>query len=339
MTSVTDALGWMAGAFYVIIALSIVYLFFFKIVPLVLSKGSWDFWSLLRSIVVLGVLAILLGCVAVITADWIFSQVLDTLPRTRMAREVDRVTGSLIRLSIDSPYDASTASSAPFFGSGPTVNNSGVLPSAGVAGAAAPNLPPPPLKANALELWAAAIQTKYNTSGKLSDNTQVMARRDIPLGVTCDIAAVDSGYWPKQYEEWRLSCSRDNFRTSVPITVNGTAARGLTGGSYYGIDNPFTIYGTGTWPDGSYDPANGPENQPAPAAPSSNPQGGPTAPQPTPAGMVSHTVRAGENLAGIANYYKLSVNTLVNANQQKYPQLQSNPNVIGVGWVLAIPGK
>lgn len=93
MTSVTDALGWMAGAFYVIIALSIVYLFFFKIVPLVLSKGSWDFWSLIRSVMVLGILAILLGCVAVITADWIFSQVLDTLPRTRMAREVDRVTG------------------------------------------------------------------------------------------------------------------------------------------------------------------------------------------------------------------------------------------------------
>ena len=93
---ITDTLGWLAGAFYVIIALSIVYLYFFRIVPLVIgSIKEWNIFVVVRITIVLASLAFLLGCVAVITGDWIFSQVLDTLPRTRMAREVDRVTGSL----------------------------------------------------------------------------------------------------------------------------------------------------------------------------------------------------------------------------------------------------
>lgn len=343
MSSVTDALGWLAGAFYVIVALSIVYLFFFRIVPLVLGKGGWDFWSLLRSIIVLGVMAILLGCVAVITADWIFSQVLDTLPRTRMAREVDRVTGSLVKLSVDSVNDGATASSQPFFGNGPTINVAPGVGASGVpaAGAAAANGAGLKLKENALELWATAVQQKYNNTGKLSDNTNVMAKRDIPQSVVCDVAAVDSGYWPKQYEEWRLSCSMDNFRSSVPISVNGTAARGLTGGSYYSTESPLTVYGTGVWPDGSYEPASNPANQSAPAQPpaSTSPQGGPVAPQATPAGLLTHTVQRGESLDVIAQYYKVPRTTLIELNQQKYPQLQKNPNVIVVGWVLAIPGK
>lgn len=39
----------------------------------------------------------------------------------------------------------------------------------------------------------------------------------------------------------------------------------------------------------------------------------------------------------IAQHYNITVPTLVQANQQKYPQLGTNPNVIVVGWVLAIP--
>ena len=112
MSGITDTLGWLAGAFYVIVALSIVYLYFFRITPLVISTiKEWNIFVVVRVTIVLASLAFLIGCVAVITGDWIFSQVLDTLPRTRMAREIDRVSGSLVRLSLPgSAYNAN----APF---------------------------------------------------------------------------------------------------------------------------------------------------------------------------------------------------------------------------------
>ncbi|MEZ4617779.1 MAG: hypothetical protein R2867_20030 [Caldilineaceae bacterium] len=85
---ITDTLGWLAGAFYVIVALSIVYLYFFRIAPMVISTiKEWNIFVVVRVTIVLASLAFLIGCVAVITGDWIFSQVLDTLPRTRMARD------------------------------------------------------------------------------------------------------------------------------------------------------------------------------------------------------------------------------------------------------------
>ncbi len=112
-----DAMSWLAGAFYVLIALAVVYLFFFKIVPLVIAGVKWTVFDIFRITIVLGILAVLLGCVAIITADWIFSQVLDTLPKTRMAREIDRVSGSVLDLSLsDSMVERSTGSYNPLFG-------------------------------------------------------------------------------------------------------------------------------------------------------------------------------------------------------------------------------
>lgn len=350
MSSITDALGWLAGAFYVIVALSIVYLFFFRIVPLVLGKITWDIWSLIRGILVLAALAFLLGCVAIFTADWIFSQVLDTLPRTRMAREVDRVTGSLVRLSVDTTY-SSTASAGPVYGLLPRAgadsdsgaeSGFGAAPGVVLPGSPAESAAPAPtvqLRANALDLWATLVQTKYNPTGNVSDNTNVMNKRDIPQGVACDVASTGRGWSLKRYEQWRLVCSLDNFRSSVVIQVNGTAARGLTGGSFYAPENPFTVYGTGMWPDIAYEPINqnGNPNGPTDDDPSSAPQGGPVVEDAPGTPAREHKVRPGESLAMIAQRYEVTVPRIVHVNQQKYPQLQSNPNVIVVGWVLAIP--
>jgi hypothetical protein len=341
MMSVTDALGWVAGAFYILIALSVVYLYFFRIIPLIFAGSKWTIWDVIRHTVVALVVAFVIGCVAIVTADWIFSQVLDTLPRTRMAREIDRVTGSLMRLSPDA-YVVSTANSAPmpFLPPPPAEAAPGAAPTPGFV----PNSPPQAapgqpantqLKPNALDLWATAVQTLYNPTGDITENTQVMAKRDIPQGVTCDVYATAGGWKLKRYEEWRLECSQDNFRTRVLIQVNGTAARGLTGGSYYTEENPFTVYGTGMWPDFAYEPIPAEPTPPANATPdAAEPVGGPLVEG---GSTREHRVRPGESLAMIAQQYSLPVSSLIKANQTKYPQLQANPNVIVVGWVLAIP--
>jgi LysM repeat protein len=355
MSSVTDALGWLAGAFYVLVALSIVYLFFFRIVPLVLGKISWDIWSLIRAIIVLAALAFLLGCVAIFTADWIFSQVLDTLPRTRMAREVDRVTGSLVRLSVDTGYDTSTASAGPFVGLlpgaaapppgvgvAPGANGSTTAPFPGSTaepGSAAAPTANLRLKANALDLWATVMQTQFNASGRLSDNTDVMSKRDIPQGVVCEVAATSGGWLPKRYEEWELVCSIDNFRSSVRLPVNGTAARGLTGGGWYTQENPTVIYGAGIWPDIAYETVSQPTPELLPTPLTGTPQGGPSGEATPEAPANLYKVKPGDSLVLIAQQYQVPVSQLVAMNKQKYPQLQTNPNVIVVGWVLAIPAQ
>jgi LysM repeat protein len=258
---------------------------------------------------------------------------------------VDRVTGSLVRLSVDAPYDASTAGAGQFFNFAPAADGAqGAAPAAipfpgsTVEPGAAPLAAERPLRENALDLWATLVQSKYNASGKLSDNRLVMNKRDIPQGVVCDVAAASNGYWPKRYEEWRLVCSRDNFRSSIVIQVNGTAARGLTGGSFYALENPFTVYGTGLWPDNAYDTLPAPESTPdaGPAEGEATPQGGPVL-QETPNPARIHTVRPGESLAVIAKRYAVPVARLVAANEIQYPQLQANPNVIVVGWELSIP--
>lgn len=333
---ITDTLGWLAGAFYVIVALSIVYLYFFRIVPIVINSiKDWNIFVIFRVTIVLASLAFLLGCVAVITGDWIFSQVLDTLPQTRMAREIDRITGSVVRLA---------APSTSTYGSTAGSTGIGNIPAGAPADASVAPAPTEvpvsfPLKSNAIELWIATIQQRFNSTGKLSDNTSVMMARDIPTGVMCDVAAVSNGWFPKQYEEWQLVCSMDAFRTKPSIRLNGTAARGLTGGSYYTTDNPYTIYGEGLWPDQAYDMSKPIQPTPVPTGASAEPQ---SSPSNQAAGAVAasgrtHTVQQGESLAVIAQYYKVKVDNLVAVNLQKYPRLKTNPNVIVVGWVLTIP--
>jgi len=341
---ITDTLGWLAGAFYVIVALSIVYLYFFRIAPMVIgSIKEWNIFVVLRVTIVLASLAFLIGCVAVVTGDWIFGQVLDTLPRTRMAREIDRVSGSLVRLSVPESYGPpSNYNASAGMGAAP-----GAIP-AGAPGAAAqvPVEEPVsfPLKTNAIDIWVAAIQQTYNPTGKLSDNIMVMTRRDLPLGVTCDVAAMARGWFPKQYEEWQLVCSMDSFRTTTrPLRLNGTAVRGLTGGSYYTLENPYTVYGEGLWPEQAYDTSVPIQATPGPASSGAAPQGGPVeqpgADSVAASSGTQHTVQQGESLALIAQRYAVKVDTLVSLNEQKYPRLKTNPNVIVVGWVLDIPGN
>ncbi len=344
---VTDTLGWLAGAFYVIVALSIVYLYFFRITPMVIGTiKEWNIFVVVRVTIVLASLAFLIGCVAVITGDWIFSQVLDTLPRTRMAREIDRVSGSLVRLSAPGPiYNAGAGLGLGAGATGPQG------PAGDTTTAPMPDEEEPvsfPLKDNALELWMGHLQQQYNPTGRYSDNERVMSRRDIPQGVTCDVAAVSgplNGWRFKSNEEWRLVCSMDGFQSSVALTVNGTAARGLTGGGYYAMENPYPVYGEGAWPERSLDKSN--PTLPAPAATTSDGAlsdgavGAATPEAPVSAANVAnaHEVQRGESLALIAQKYQISVNSLVNANVQKYPQLSRNPNVIVVGWELTIPSE
>lgn len=337
---ITDTLGWLAGAFYVLVALSIVYLYFFRIVPIVINSiKEWNIFVVFRVTIVLASLAFLLGCVAVITGDWIFSQVLDALPRTRIARELDKVVGSVVPLSYpdtynrDGRYETARLPSAP-----------GGLPAGPGAAAPVPTEVPVayPLKENALDLWAMTIQELYNSTGKLSDNTMVMTDRDLPQGVACDAAAMARGWFPKQYEEWQLICSMDAFRTTASLRLNGTAVRGLTGGGYYTKEGPYTVYGKGLWPEQAYDLSAPLAPTPEPTNTGSGPQGGPSDQangSTTVASSRTHTVSQGESLALLANYYKVKVDALVAANVAKYPRLKTNPNVIVVGWVLDIPGS
>jgi hypothetical protein len=161
------------------------------------------------------------------------------------------------------------------------------------------------------------------------------------MGVRCEVGSISSGWQRSQNEEWQITCTTDNFQSQVvTIALNGTAARGLTGGTFYSKDNPYTLYGTGAWPDYCYEPLPTPtptpnSGTPGDSAPEGNPQNNGTPVTPA----VEHKVIPGESLAMIAQRYSVSVPTIVQMNQQKYPQLKSNPNVIVVGWVLAIPEK
>ncbi len=330
---VASAMNWFAGAFYVIVALAIVYLYFFRLVPLVLaSVKAWTFFDVIRITFVLGGLAFLLGVVAVFTADWIFSQVFDNLPQTRMARELSKISGSTLRITTRM---GSSSSGGEMMGSSGEMGSEDESSSAAV-----PTAVPTPayqLKEGALGIWAAELQKVYNATGSISDNIKVMAKRDIPEGVACDVFSDSSGWWPKKYESWQLLCSNNDFKTTVPIQANGTAARGLTGGSFYARDNPFTVYGTGRWPDAAYDTSKPVATAtPLPAGGAANPSGG-TPEAPGAAGK--HIVKVGDSLGSIANKYGVTVNALIKANSEKHPVLKQNPNMLVVGWELVIPAK
>ena len=44
---VASAMSWFAGAFYVVVALAIVYLYFFRLVPMVISSvKAWTLYGL-----------------------------------------------------------------------------------------------------------------------------------------------------------------------------------------------------------------------------------------------------------------------------------------------------
>ncbi len=320
---------WFFSAIYVVIAFAIVYLYFFKVVPLVLaSVKAWTPFDIIRVTVVLAGVAVLMGCLTVITGDWIFAQVLDSLPRTRMAREINQISGGFRFPVNNTPL---VASSWSLWGN--NTNSDDVTVESGTIAPLIPAIEGK-LKSNAIDLWAAALQNIYNPTGNSADNSKVMNRRDIPTNVICDIYSDSSlrAWLPQSQETWQLNCSDNNFKTQIYIAVNGTAARGLTGGGYFTQNNPFTVYGSGLWPDIAYQTQ---PVYPTPLPPTSPGTGGTgnTGPSST------HKVLPGESLGAIADKFGISVKALVNANLQKYPQLNTNPNIISPGWELIIPGK
>lgn len=356
-----DAFGWLSNSFYVIIALAVVYLYFFRIVPLVAGKIDWTVLSIVRLTAVLILVAALLGVVAVNTADWIFTNVLDTLPSTRMAYEIDKVTGPVVHLTTQEsnglrvrapwakdypmPYDNGDG----YDGEGSESQNDSAAENP------VPVVPQIVLKPNAMSIWAGKIQKQFNTTGTLSDNDNVLTRRDLPNGVACDVYAVADGWQTKRYEDWLLRCSNDGFATFTDIQVNGIAARGLTAGDYYSAENRVQVFGEGQWPPEAIDrvvvpevsggnllerggvsvgeAATGGPNLSSAAAVSAAPTNSLTYEN----GERLHTVQNGENLATIAETYGLKVYQIVNANAVRYPQLATDPNVIRTGWRLAIP--
>ncbi|MEM7133109.1 MAG: LysM domain-containing protein [Chloroflexota bacterium] len=354
----SGAFGWLSNSFYVIIALAVVYLYFFKIVPLVAGKIDWSVLSIVRLTAVLILVAALLGVVAVNTADWIFANVLDTLPGTRMAREIDKVTGPVVDLTtresngirIGVPWTADDT--AITFGGNSTDDTTAT--DGDVSTSATENTEAASaevvLKTNAMGIWAGKIQKQYNATGTISDNNSVMQRRDIPVGVTCDVYAIADGWQTKRYEDWLLRCSNDGFGSFTDIQLNGTAARGLTGGNFHSAENRLEVQGEGQWPSEAV------ERIVVPDIPDAESQGatqsgaaatgGPSASAAVSArsalnvdanGQRLHTVKQGDNLATIAETYGIKVHQLVSANTVRYPQLSTNPDVIGTGWRLVIP--
>ena len=49
--------------------------------------------------------------------------------------------------------------------------------------------------------------------------------------------------------------------------------------------------------------------------------------------MIKYTVKRGDTLSDIAETYNVTVSAIVSAN----PDRIKNPNIIGVGWQIAIP--
>ncbi|MEM7534775.1 MAG: LysM peptidoglycan-binding domain-containing protein [Chloroflexota bacterium] len=337
---VQEMLVWFANAFYVIVALAIVYLFFFQLVPKVIgSVNNWNFGSVFRITFVLALIAIILGSVAIFAADWIFGQVLDTLPRTRMAEEVNRVTGSILPLTTDDSGPRRLTD--PFTLSGgedETTETTEV-----VIEGQEEIIEEYELKPTAMSLWMGVIQAKYNQTGDVSANQNVMGLRDIPRGVACEVYDTGSGWMTKRFEEWELNCTNDNFVTEYKLNVNGTAARGLTGGRHHSRENKQLVNGIGLWPEIAYEEEvvlldengdvdgevviveeDGTEVIVARDARAGN--------RPT-----THTVKSGESIALIANQYNITEDQLIDANLGTYPQLENDRNVIQPDWVLTIP--
>lgn len=331
---------WLANSFYVLVALAVVYLYFFRIVPIVADKVGLDsVGSTIQMTLILIVVAILIGFVSVRAADWIFVNVLYALPGTRMAEEIDRVTGPVVNLTTS---ETNTA----FLIADPPVMDAPVMLPAPPRDASAPAQPPSTvsdviLKPDALEIWAGTIQARYNPTGDIRENQLSMTPRDIPRfpqQVTCDVNLTSTFaiVQPRRNETWLLSCQQSGTGKTVEIQLNGTAASSLISGT------SGTVRGTGEWPQLAIASQTtsvsdlGESPQPVAA-----PQGGPSEP---PAelstnsnGQRIYTVQDGDSLAAIAAKYNVRVWQIVEANASTYPSITDDNNFIRPGWSLVLP--
>lgn len=378
MDATASAFQWLANSFYVLIALAVVYLYFFTIVPKAADKiGLGSIGSIIQLTVVLLVIAILIGFVAVRTADWIFYNVLQSLPGTHIAKEVDRVTGRMVELPTgplnfmpgqDQGYNSSyrpSGSGDPNFGAvSSSANAQSSYETNPNASANNPSdssdadyKPTIVLKKNAMSIWAGRMQNIYNPSGRFSDNTQEMSPQDLPMGITCRVYATQpSRLWrTRGYEPWTLQCDSGDPSTATDIIVNGTAARGLTGGDFYDATGPMTVYGAGQWPPEAIERTAAPEapgsrslgaaspaNSPAAVANASTAVGGPEAAAAPSLDVNSngeriYVVKTGDSLARIADTYGVQVHEIVDANSSAYPEMATDNNFIKVGWELVLP--
>jgi peptidoglycan/xylan/chitin deacetylase (PgdA/CDA1 family) len=81
-------------------------------------------------------------------------------------------------------------------------------------------------------------------------------------------------------------------------------------------------------PSASADPSQDPSGSPATSAPSTD----------TPETGTTYTVQRGDSLAAIARAYGTSTQQLQGWNDDRYPSLATDPNVIEPGWVLIVSG-
>lgn len=112
------------------------------------------------------------------------------------------------------------------------------------------------LKPKALILWGLYMQEKYNSTANPTTNAKVMSMFDIPNDVSCLVGSESYyyyWYWFPGLSRWRIECRTNDFSDFTAFVVNGTAARGITGGIYYDTMNPFLVYGMGRWPEISYE--------------------------------------------------------------------------------------
>jgi peptidoglycan/xylan/chitin deacetylase (PgdA/CDA1 family) len=81
-------------------------------------------------------------------------------------------------------------------------------------------------------------------------------------------------------------------------------------------------------PSASADPSRGPSGSPSTSAP----------PTDTPETGATYTVQRGDSLAAIARAYGTTTQQLQAWNEERYPSLATDPNVIEPGWVLIVSG-
>lgn len=76
---------------------------------------------------------------------------------------------------------------------------------------------------------------------------------------------------------------------------------------------------------------------PTPIAPPETPEPTVTTGAPVSTGPAQYTVKAGDTLGEIASAFGVTAQEIVDLNKGTYPGLESNPNLLVVGWVLTLP--